>query len=355
MKKLKLSLLFIAALFLYSCSDDETIFADRESGRSGKATVCDNLTFENEKAGTYIKQISTENGYGPIRVHARARNSKGEYMSQNRAMIFDSQNPTGDDADLYTSDWGKVLIIQELGEENEPNDNRWGGDITLTFPEAVTMKSMRVLDIDNREGDNENNSWVYLYDASGKELRKTQLVPLGDNSKQTVDLGNTSGVHKLKVVLDGEGIVGSAAIDNIAFCFAADGPEEEEKYGCTEIRRYWLDHSDPAAKNYNRAWNTYAKAKFYDSGETYLQLLQRTPSKGNPYFMLAQPYITARLNIRSGASTTAEVADALRGADAYFKGKADIEVAQVLVWAAVLDAYNKGDIGPGRCAESDKE
>lgn len=351
MKKLKLPLLLVSALLLYSCSDDDDIFADREGGRSGKVTVCDNLTFETIDAGNYVEQIKTEGDYGPIKVYARARNSEGEFVNDNRAMIFDSEHPTGDDADLYTSDWGKVLIIQELGEEGEPNDNRWGGDITLTFPDAVTMKSMRVLDVDNRTDDNENNAWVYLYDAAGKELRKTQLVPMGDNSKQTVDLGNTSGVHVLKVVLDGEGIVGSAAIDNIVFCFATDGPEEEDTYGCTQLRSYWLEHADAAAENYNRTWNAYAKAQFYESGETYLQLLQRLPSKGNPYFMLAQPYITARLNIRNGASTTTDVDEALKGADAYFKGETDPEVAQLLVWAALLDAYNHGDVGPGRCTE----
>lgn len=355
MNKLKLPLLFLAPLLLYSCSDDDVIFADREGGLNGNATVCENLTFENVKAGNYIEQIRTEAGYGPIRVYARARNSKGDYVNDNRAMIFDSENPTGDDDDLYTSDWGNVLIIQELGQEREPNDNRWGGDITLTYPEDVTMKSLRVLDIDNRQDDNENNSWVYLYDANGKELRKTQLVPKGDNSKQTVDLGSTPGVRVLKVVLDGEGIVGSAAIDNIAFCFAADGPAEEDTYGCTEIRSYWLDHSNPETENYNHAWNTYAKAQFYQSGETYLQLLQRTPSKGNPYFMLAQPYITARLNIKSGASTIPEVDEALKGAAAYFKGEADTEVAQLLVWAALLDAYNQGDVGPGRCSEQENK
>ncbi|MBB6612877.1 hypothetical protein H7F15_17680 [Pontibacter sp. Tf4] len=351
MKKIKLPLLFLSALLFYSCNQDDDLFAGLKSGRNGNATVCDNLTFETAEAGNYIDQISTGDGFGSIKVYARARNSDGDFVNDNRAMIFDSEHPTGDDADLYTTDWGKVLIIQELGEEHEPNDNRWGGDITLTFPEAVTVKSMRVLDVDNREGDNENNSWVYLYDASGKELHKVQLVPRGDNSKQTVDLGNTANVTKLKVVLDGEGIVGSAAIDNIAFCFAGENTEEEEKYGCTQLRTYWLDHSDPATEHYNRTWNSFAKTAFFNSGQTYLELLQRLPSKGNAYFMLAQPYITAKLNIKSGASTTPEVDEALAGATQFFKGETSPEVAQLLVWAALLDAYNKGDIGPGRCPE----
>ncbi|MBC5775475.1 hypothetical protein H8S95_15465 [Pontibacter sp. KCTC 32443] len=350
MKQFKLLVLSALTFLIYSCDKEDNIFSKDGNNENGTALECDNLTFETVDAGNYIDQIHTEDGYGPIRVYGKAMNSDGNLVADNRAMIFDSENWTGDDDDL-TADWGKVLIIQELGIEGEPNDNQWGGEIMLTFPEPVTIKSLRVLDIDNREGDNENNSWVFLYDGTGKEVYKRQMVPLGDNSKQTIDLGNTAGVVTVKVLLDGEGIVGSAAIDNIEFCAPTDGEEEEEKYGCTRLRSYWIEHADPATEEYNSAWNAYRQTAFYSSGSNYLEMLQKTPAKGNAYFMLAQTYITATLNIKSGASTTLEVDEAMAGATAFFKGETEPSVAQLLVWAGLLDAYNEGEVGPGMCKD----
>ncbi|MEJ8756258.1 hypothetical protein WG947_04575 [Pontibacter sp. H259] len=350
MKRNRLFILASLACLLYSCDLEDDIFGGGRDSKGGAQLSCDNLTFETVDPGNYIEEIHTETGYGPLRVYARARNSDGELETDNRAMLFDSENWTGDDDDLI-ADWGNVLIIQEIGEENEPNDNRWGGEIEITFPEEVTVRSLRVLDIDNREGDNENNCWAILYNKDGKELHRQQFVPLGNNSRQTIDLGNTSGVTSIKVIFDGEGIIGSGAIDNIEFCVPADGENEEELIGCTRIRTYWLDHADPETETYNAAWNDYREQPFFDSGSTYLQLLQKTPMKGNAYFMLAQSFITAKLSVAGGASTTTEVDEALAGATAYFNKETEPEVAELLVWAGILDAYNEGEIGPGQCRD----
>ena len=125
----------------------------------------------------------------------------------------------GDDLDLWTPDWGHVLIInQDLNPE--PNDNPWGGEMILDFSAIgpVTMTSLRALDIDIYEG----ASWIMLYDGEGNELYRVQLQNLGNMSQQDVDLGNTEGVMTMKVVLDGRNehgmLAGSGAIDNIKFC-----------------------------------------------------------------------------------------------------------------------------------------
>jgi len=350
MKKNRLLILAVFSCLFYSCDLEDDIFGGKNDSKNNVQLTCDNLTFETIDAGNYIEEIYTEEGYGPIRVYGRARNSEGQLESDNRAMLFDSENWTGDDNDLI-ADWGNVLIVQEIGEENEPNDNRWGGQLELTFPEEVTLKSLRALDIDNREGDNENDSWAILYNKEGKEVYRQQFVPLGNNSKQTVNLGNTSGVVKVKVIFDGEGNIGSAAIDNIEFCAPTQGEQEEEKVGCTRVRSYWINHADPQTKEYNRAWNNYRTRTFFDSDKTYLELLQKTPMKGDAWFMLAQPFITAKLNIASGASTTEEVDEALANATAYFNKKTAPEIEEILVWAALLDAYNEGEIGPGQCKD----
>ncbi|NDK57722.1 T9SS type A sorting domain-containing protein [Pontibacter fetidus] len=183
--------------------------------------VCYEINFDTDEHGL-ITSTTTEAGV--VDIFGRKRNPDGSIADENHAAIFDSQAPTGDDDDLYTTDWGNVLIInQDLGDE--PNDNQWGGALIVDFSAfgPVTMTSLKALDIDSYE----DWSWVYLYDGDGNELYKVQLQPLGDNSKQTVDLGNTKGVMWMKVELDGTGVeyVGSGAIDDIRFCIETEGED----------------------------------------------------------------------------------------------------------------------------------
>jgi hypothetical protein len=266
-------------------------------------------------------------------------------MAGNRAMLFNTEAPTGDDEDLYTADWGKALIIQQLGVENEPNDNQWGGEMKLTFPKAVKLESMKVLDIDEYE----DNSWVYLYDAEGNELHKAMLQPLGNNSKQTVSLGSTEGVMMIKVVLAGkDGFVGSGAIDDIMFCETVVVPPTDEVTGCTRTQGYWKNHADPNKKQYDATWNDYLSKMFFNSGMTYLQVLNKSP-KGDAYIILAHQYIAAELNVAAGASIPDDVLAAWNAATAYFKGETTPGRSDLLAWAELLDDYNNGVVGPGHC------
>src|SRR5690606_16951813 len=104
---------------------------------------------------------------GLVGVTARKRNADGTYAFGNHAALFDTQAPTGDDTDLYTTDWGLAAIINQ-DQTDVPNDNQWGGEIIFNFADIgpVTMQSLKALDIDSYE----NMSWVYLYDAAGNEL-----------------------------------------------------------------------------------------------------------------------------------------------------------------------------------------
>lgn len=173
------------------------------------------IDFDDQPRGL-ISSIDTE--AGPVAITGRKRNPDGTYAPENHAAIFDSQDPTGDDTNLYTTDWGQVLIINQY-QNDYPDATQWGGELILDFSAIgpVTMESFRVVGMDKFE----DLSWVYLYDANGKELNKVYLKPLGMNSKQLVNLGNTRGVMKMKVVLDGRDgsgdFAGSAAIDNIKF------------------------------------------------------------------------------------------------------------------------------------------
>ncbi|WP_170871796.1 T9SS type A sorting domain-containing protein [Pontibacter indicus] len=173
------------------------------------------IDFNSEKRGL-ITSIDTE--AGPVALTGRKRNGDGSYAPENYAAIFDTQDPTGDDTNLYTTDWGNALIINEYWNDL-PDATRWGGELILDFSAIgpVTMESLNVVGMDTYE----QMSWVYLYDVDGKELNKVYLKPLGINSKQLVHLGNTKGVMMMKVVLDGRNDMdeysGSAAIDNIKF------------------------------------------------------------------------------------------------------------------------------------------
>jgi len=184
--------------------------------QSGSNCHTNGFSYQEHESGL-VTMVHTPSG--SINVTGRKRNPDGSYASGNYAALFDTQNPTGDDTDLYTTDWGLALIINQ-DQTNVPNDNRYGGELILDFSDIgpVTMQSMKALDIDEYE----NMSWVYLYDADGNELYKVQLKNLGNNSRQEVDLGNTRGVMMMKVVLDGRdgmgNLSGSGAIDEIRFC-----------------------------------------------------------------------------------------------------------------------------------------
>lgn len=326
----------LALMALVACEPGE------QELEPGQILVCDTIDFENGTTDGFISEIASANGVATAQIYNRARSEAGVLTDQNRAHLFDTGMPTGDDQDLH-ADWGKALIINELGIDDEPNDNRWGGEMMLTFSEPVTMVSVNVLDIDVYE----DNSWIYLYDGNGNELYNVMLQPLGNNSQQTVNLGNTSGVKSMKVVLAGtEGYVGSAAIDDIMFCVTrtVDVPQE----GCTRTQGYWKNHADPNSNRYNSTWDNYLNVTFYGSGMTYLEVLN-TPTQGEPYYILAHQFIAAELNVASGASIPANVLDAWNAAAAYFRGETASSSSELIAWAELLDDYNNGRVGPGHC------
>ncbi|MER2996816.1 T9SS type A sorting domain-containing protein [Pontibacter populi] len=191
-------------------------------------SVCNTIDFESSSTG-FVTSVNT--GAGVVYITNKMRQLDGTYAPQNHAAIFNTASPTGDDLDLWTADWGHVLIINK-DLNPEPDDNAWGGEMTLDFSEIgpVTMTSLKALDFDVYEG----NSWVYLYDGAGKEVHKVRIENLGNMSQQVVNLGNTKGVMKMKVVLDGLNsagmLAGSGAIDDIKFCVEESvNPQPDEK------------------------------------------------------------------------------------------------------------------------------
>jgi len=130
--------------------------------------------------------------------------------------------------------------------------------------------------------------------------------------------------------------------------------------GCTLTQGYWKTHSLHGPAPYDDAWLNIGPAgadtTFFLSGKTYYEVLWTSPA-GNVYYILAQQYIAAKLNILNGASSTPQVDAAIAFAENFFATKtptSSLTRAQrnaVLANATILDNYNNGLIGPGHCSE----
>jgi hypothetical protein len=132
-------------------------------------------------------------------------------------------------------------------------------------------------------------------------------------------------------------------------------------FGCTLTPGYWKTHSEHGPAPYDDAWALLgpdgADTVFFLSGQTWYEVLWTPPVKGNAYYILAQAYIAARLNILNETESTYEVGQALSWAEAFFasntpdQGLPKSLRQEAIAFATYLDNYNNGLIGPGHCSE----
>lgn len=123
---------------------------------------------------------------------------------------------------------------------------------------------------------------------------------------------------------------------------------------CTLTQGYWKNHTEDwdNGEKYVDAGDT-----FYNSGYSYIDIMNMPPKGGNAYLQLAHQFIAASLNVNgTSGSGVAAVDAALAGADAYFAGAAagipsptGATKTQLQSWASTLDQFNNGLIGPGHC------
>lgn len=132
----------------------------------------------------------------------------------NKAIIFDSANPTGGDGDLRSPGYGvgnnsalgKILIIAENTKDrnndglvDNPDDQARGGYIDFKYDSIFTGGSVDLLDIEEKGGT------IQLY--NGNSLVDTiAMSALGDNSWQTVSF-NGSSYDRIRVNFAGSGAV----------------------------------------------------------------------------------------------------------------------------------------------------
>ena len=131
------------------------------------------------------------------------------------AMIFDAENPTGGDSDLFQPANGNVLIISEDGDASDPDDNVGGGTITATFDEPSTLNSIDVLDVEEPGGT------VELFDADNGVIATLTIPAVGDGEILNFNFGDISGVSKMVITLQGSG-----AVDTLRF--TPDVPDDNE-------------------------------------------------------------------------------------------------------------------------------
>ncbi len=125
------------------------------------------------------------------------------WCNSDRAMTFDSANPTGGDWDLHTQNLGNVLIISEDGDSDDPDDNARGGLLRFDFENGADVKALTFLDI-------EEGATIKFYDADGNLIKK--CCAYTDDNGQAVANFNVDGVYQMDVWMHGSG-----AVDNLVF------------------------------------------------------------------------------------------------------------------------------------------
>jgi hypothetical protein len=141
--------------------------------------------------------------------------------------------------------------------------------------------------------------------------------------------------------------------------------------GCTLTPGYWKTHSKYGPAPYDNTWAMVdpngEDSDFFDTAQSWYEVLWTEPQGGNAYYILAHAYIAAVLNELNGATVPAEVAAAMSEAESLLdeydgnpesmdglKGKNAKEIRQDFIDTAMtLDDYNNGVIGPGHCTEED--
>jgi hypothetical protein len=149
--------------------------------------------------------------WSDIGIHISAKNNtKGH---PDKAILFNSTSPTGDDPDLVTPGYGlmnheafgNLLIIPEDdvdlnfdGLVDDPDDERYGGTITFDFDNPVQLYEIVLIDVDMVE-----ISTMKCY-AGGRMMADVQPYPAGDNSCQRIGFG-AEKVDRLEVSFTGSG------------------------------------------------------------------------------------------------------------------------------------------------------
>lgn len=128
--------------------------------------------------------------------------------------------------------------------------------------------------------------------------------------------------------------------------------------GCTLTQGYWKTHAE--GKKFDSTWDSVGgpNALFFASGDSWIDVFNTAPKKGNAFYILAHQYMAAVLNGYAGASQPASVVSAMSQASALLSfyssssliPKSSPDRATAIMLAGILDDYNSGLIGSGHCS-----
>jgi|GEM_PF-1363460 hypothetical protein len=186
--------------------DNLSITQTTDGAAAGEAVVVD---FEGLNSGDIV-----DGQFEGVTISAQKSGDGAN--SQNDAMIFDTDNPTGGDHDLEYDDRGNALILSEDNDGSDADDNWRGGTMTFDFDAPSEVVSINMLDIE------ENGGTIDLFDVDGGLIRTVDIPAAGDNSQQELII-NADNVSTMNVNL-----VGSGAVDDLTFI----PPSEEEESDC---------------------------------------------------------------------------------------------------------------------------
>lgn len=180
------------------------------------------------------ERVGTVTLYNGATMHVTCSNEGG---GPDVCIIFDSEEPSGDDFDLGTpnedfggfgkgeggeagakgenaEELGNVLIIAEDVEDEDgdgyvdvPDDASRGGTIWLHFSHAGRL-SFRIIDVDEHE----EAPQVHLY-KEGECIGWAEGESLGDNSVQSLDLSSYGNVDAVEIELEGSSAIADVKLE----------------------------------------------------------------------------------------------------------------------------------------------
>lgn len=150
-----------------------------------------------------------------------------------KAIVFDSGNPTGGDTDLRTpgsgtgnnTALGGLAIIAENdidadgdGLVDDPDDNAAGGSLVFDFPCIVQVTEVSLVDIEEQNANIELINYVdHDNDPSTPQIldivETITVNALDDNSVHHIDLSASPFAVQMRVNLPGSG-----AVNNVNYC-----------------------------------------------------------------------------------------------------------------------------------------
>lgn len=374
MKKVKyLGIVALGVSLLAACQKNDDALTKDPVLKSGTAVEC--VSFSSISAGAIVSSVYTDAGSGPIGVFGINPSDP----NPNAAMIFDSDNITGNDPDLGTPNQdfngpgigtggqsgspyqndvtlGNVLIVSEDLDGNDPDDLNGAGEFKFDFTQIgpVTIHSLSLLDIEGKEG----SPVVTFYDDVMNVLATFNLPTTGDNGYENVSFGPQAGVSYMNVAIGGSG-----AIDDL--CIELPPPPPPSN-GCTHTIGYWKTHAGTKKQpdvvsqylsiylGNNGGSKTLMVASNLMAVDVLYQKVYGKPSNG--ITKLYAQLLAAKLSIADGADGT-PVSTVITDADNFLANNdwndwgslSKSMKNQVLAWKDALDDYNNGESGVAHC------